>query len=68
MVLSPCISGKIIIFLMSLYTCLLEMLRDLKDLNACLGKEKTLPEDTNCLFALNNQMLTGSEHSTELFS
>jgi hypothetical protein len=42
------------------------MLLPLKDLNVSLGK-KTLPEDTECLFALNNAMLTGSEHSTELF-
>jgi hypothetical protein len=67
MVLNPCISRKIIIFLMSLYTCVLEMLRTLKDLNACSGK-RALPEDTKCLFALNNQMLIGSELSTELFS
>lgn len=67
MVLSPCISRKIIIFLMSLYASVLEMLRALKDLNACLSKEN-FPEDTKCLFALNNKMLIGSEHSTELFS
>jgi hypothetical protein len=40
MVLSPCISRKIIVFLMSLYTCVLEMLRALTDLNVCVGKKE----------------------------